>query len=283
MRTCCNYCKSVDLAHERYGGNLFDTSPVDLSDADDLLGPDKIHWVLSNEVYIHPKKRRDNIGGWFKDSFIDGPNLVLYNNGKCAILACRGSVTTSDIADDVRISKPHASTCAFDRVEPAIKLLKEFMSSYNVQVQTTGHSLGGSVAKSVGEHFGLYVVTFNTAAPPSNPPTNGKRQRHYHIVFDPISAWIPSLRIDKGIRPHHCGMSRYVSEIPGVKSLLVSGCINPILKAHSISMFSKTKMGRITSSTVEEAIWQTWFSSLPRPLRNAFLNFIDTREIPSIP
>lgn len=274
----CGICRQ-NVAHQRMGAlrsqGPFSTGP---QNADPLISPNQYHWVFAQEVYAHPNARRPVIGDWALS--VNTPDTCLYANSEFAIVSFRGSVTLADIRDDVRLSRPGDSGCAFDRVVPAVEMLKEWMAMNPQSIQCTGHSLGGAIAKCVGANLGLGVVTFNPAAPPSNPTSTGPNQINYHIVFDIISAWIPAVRIDKGFRPHK--VNRFIANIPYASKLLFSVGISPILLAHDIKVFGNAKSGRVVSAETENAVWQTWFNSMPRILQKALLLFIQAPALPPV-
>ncbi len=247
------------------------------SDADPLIYPNQYHWVFAQEAYA--TNRRPNIDGWMLD--ISMEDMCLYKNDEFAIVAFRGSVTTADIRDDIRLSKPGDSGCAFDRVNPALHILRVWLDENSQALQCTGHSLGGAIAKCVGAALSLGVVTFNPAAPPSNPTSTGPNQINYHIVFDIISAWIPAQRIDKGFRPKV--INKFLNHIPYASKLMFNVGIRPILTAHEITSFGKNIKGQTVTSEFENDIWQKWFGSMPRVIQKAFLVFIQAPSLPPVP
>jgi len=282
MRTCCEGCKSSDLINAN--GGIVSKGPYSAttSQADPLIQPNAIHWVLSKECYASKFNRRPNIEGWAR--IINEEDYIIYANSKeFAICAFRGTSTIQDFKSNAQLSVP-GSSCSFEKVGPAIKFLRQFLESTNYRIQLTGHSLGGALARCVGAALNLGVVTFNPAAPPINPVSisSGSNQVHYHIVFDVISAWIPSIRIDKQYRPHKSGISKYLVFIPAVQIHLFSRTIQPFLDAHAIDNFSNEKSGLVVSSEFENNLWQEWFKNLPFVFKKTFLYFINAKSLPSV-
>lgn len=287
MRTCCDSCASYDLTSFNFGGSVVSTpSNWVTSMADSIIRTHAIHWILSREVYCHTHDRRTAINGWERDDALNDADVCVYKLGSMAIIAFRGTTTASDILSDISLSTPGNDACAFAKVGPAVEMAK-FLLHQGFLVQTTGHSLGGAVARCVGMKLSLGVVTFNMAAPPSNPISTAPNQIHYHIVFDIISAWVPSVRIDKHNRPHKSRSHNIISKIPVVgrlvDSYLFRYSIEPMLKAHDISMFSNHSHGVLVDSLIENRLWTEWFSTLPKVLKYSFLYFIHSKNLPEIP
>ncbi len=276
----CHLCDQR-LYHEKMGMVGRGPFTTNSSQADPIISPHQYHWLFSQEAYAFPESRRKEIEGWVMDETINLPDMVLYKTTVFAIIAFRGSVNQADIRADIQLSKPGNNACVFDRVNPAVAVLTEFLNNNDHYVQCTGHSLGGAIAKCVGGKLDLGIVTFNTAAPPSNPVGNVYNQVNYHIVFDIISAWIPSRRIEKWYRPR--AINKYLSSIPYASKLLFNVGIKPILKAHEITAFNNDIKGTIVTSEFENEVWKKWFNSMPKILQKAFLLFIQAPSLPPVP
>lgn len=248
--------------------------------ADPILGQHSIHWVFAREVYS--TIRRQEIDGWQK---VGGTvDTVMYHYPKAsdtpgrAIIAFRGSQTIADIRSDIQLSRPGGNGCDFDKLKPALEMVEHFIEENpDVEIQLTGHSLGGAIARCAGQKLGLGIVTFNSAAPPSNPVYTGPNEVDYHIVFDLISAWENpnTVRIDKGFRPYKYG------NLDPRKWLDTS--IYPVFKAHSIENFSNCKSGKIISGQEENFIIKSWYDGLSLLLRKIFNYFTQTNQLPPVP
>lgn len=242
--------------------------------ADPLIAQHAMHWVLCHEVYSID--RRQDIEGW---EFIGGTDdTILYiKDDTWGIVAFRGTHVASDIISDVQLASKKNGTCSFDRAGPGIKLVDDFIrENPDITLQLTGHSLGGAVARCAGEALGLPVVTFNSAAPPSNPVVVGRNEIDYHIVFDLISAWQTpnTIRIDKGYRP-----ARVRSLVP--KNFLRQS-LAPTFASHSLSNFSNEKVGHVIDAATETKLLLEWNDSLPLSLRLFMAWYLEVRRIPAI-
>jgi hypothetical protein len=233
--------------------------------ADPLIGIHSIHWVICGETYKAQPRAQQLEGGWKK--IFEQEETVAYRLDKFVIIGFRGSHRGKDIIDDLTLANAANDTCAFPRVPPARQLTTELLEEdEEILIQCTGHSLGGAIARCVGEALNLGVVTFNAAAPPSNPVLNMENQVHYHIVFDIISAWQSpnTVRIDKGFRPIK---SRSIIPFQWLKQVS-----REMYLAHSLESFSFIKKGKIISAQQENEMFQEWVKRLPFILRG-FLEY----------
>ncbi len=277
MRKCCYSCQIHDEVHLQMGSSTHES--FSSSQADPIIAPHSIHWVLCEETYALQESRRKEIEGWIQVSNL--PDIIIYEKNDLTIIAFRGTVNAQDIKNDIELSLK--GNCSFEKVPPSIEFVSNYMSKTQNFIQLTGHSLGGAVARCVGSSLGLGVVTFNPAAPPSNPPSIGPNQVNYHIVYDIISAWIQSIRIDKDYRPKATGISKYLICIPYIRDILFNVGIKPILNAHSLLSFTNQKKGTIVTSEFENDLWTSWFQKLPNLFKKSFLYFIKSNELPPIP
>jgi hypothetical protein len=237
----------------------------------------RIHWVLAKEVYA--TARRPNIEGWLL--VVSKLDTCIYVMADQAIVSFRGSFSPLDITADIQLATPGQESNVA-KIGPAVELVAGFLSENpSTTIQTTGHSLGGAVARAVSQSLGLGCITFNGAAPPTNPVTNGPKECDYHIVFDIISAWShPStIRIDQNFRPINP-----FRNIPFIGTTLSPyfefTAVAEILKAHSIDNF--TRPGKIVSNEDETFIMQHWFHRLPSFFQVIFLRLTHNNHLPAV-
>lgn len=276
--SCCNDC----ALHDRPYGDLVarDIRSETTSSADPIISAHAIHWVLTGEAYSN--NRRPEIEGWVYVPEYSNPDVATYRNNEHTIVAFRGTVNLTDVRSDMQLSVPGANSCAFDKVKPSVELIQRYIGTTQSLVQTTGHSLGGAIARCVGNQLGLGVVTFNAAAPPSNPVKAGPNEVDYHIAFDVISAWTsPStVRIDKGYAPHRLLKIPLVGKYLNRWFLRIG--IKTLLNAHSLTNFSAERSGKIITTKQEENIWINWFIHLPPLFKLTFLAFVQAPELPPL-
>lgn len=226
---------------------------LQIEDADPNIGKHAVHWVISAEMYA--PERRKQIGDW--SLVMEDEQICIYStfveDQEFAIIGFRGTVSEfDDILNDVALSTKSLGTCGFGRVGTGVnEVLKYLGSNQNVLVQLTGHSLGGAISRCVGAFLNLGVVTFNAAAPPTNPVKTRENEANYHIVFDLISAWqTPNCtRLEKGFAP----MSGILSLSPIIYWPTI---LATFAAAHTITAFSNEKSSIIVSSFEEDKKFQ---------------------------
>lgn len=248
------------------------TTPFSVNNADPRIINHAIHWVLSNECYTFTP--RANINNWIFNKIYSSSDTLCYSFNEKTIFAFRGSVNAYDIKVDILISKNPDNN---PKVPPAVKLINTYFEDYpDQEVQVTGHSLGGAVARSVGKILELGCITFNGASPPTAPTITSNNEIDYHIVFDIISAWDhPSvIRIDKNYRPATKGFGF-------INNFLTIG-IKPMFDAHKIDNFSNKKSGNVITANDENQIWQKWYINLNARLRQLFNKFTQTSYLPPV-
>lgn len=245
-------------------------------DGDPILGSNVIHWLICLETYNQVRSPiLGSKGDWFigyqdEDTCIyhqqDEQGLVL----PYTIIGFRGTTSAHDIYNDIKLSDPSNGTCGFPKAQEGIQFVKRFIEDNpELTVQVTGHSLGGAIARCAGQALGLGIVTFNAAAPPSNPvDTSSGNELNYHIVFDVISAWQSPgiIRIDKGFRPVK---SNSIIPLKWSKSAM-----GQLIEAHSLINFSNRKQGVQVDSYTEDSLFKSWFNSLPLILKKFIIFFL---------
>lgn len=223
--------------------------------ADPLLGEHSIHWRICGETYKSPP-RAPMLDSW--ELILDLEDTVAYQTEEFVIIGFRGTHEGKDIIDDLKLSHGANDTCAFPRVDQAREFTDTLLAENDeIIIQLTGHSLGGAIARCVGKALDLGVVTFNAAAPPTNPVRSNPNETDYHIAFDIISAWQSpnTIRIDKGFRPYK---SRSVIPFRWIKQ-----SFKELHEAHSLNSFSSFRSGKIISPGEENEMVQKWWKGLP--------------------
>ncbi len=240
------------------------------SQADPLIRDHAIHWVLCNEAY--QTKRREEIDGW--ELLEEEYDLCTYTRDDFCIVAFRGTYDLKDVGIDYLISRPGLPN---PKVHYSKDLIVQLIDK-GYMIQVTGHSLGGDTARQIGRMFGLGVVTFNCAAPPTNPASSGSNEVHYHIVFDLISAWQEgAIRIDKGYRPKDTPLGTRAAPLmlggALANSLFEAQALKPLAEAHSILNFSMGKFGVLMNTEKENILWQKWFQKIPISMKIIFYKY----------
>ena len=222
-------------------------------DADPIIKTHATHWLMCIETY--QTNRFDSIGNWSID--YSDIETCIYTYKQSAIIGFRGTKSPKDLYDDILIIQGKI----FPRAMQAIKFVKELVKlNPRVTFQLTGHSLGGAIARAVSKQLFLEAITFNAAAPPSNPVTQAPGETAYHIVFDIISAWQSpnTIRIDKGIQPVSTPWLTTISSYVWMFRIFDS-----IIPAHALKNFSNGTPGKKSTPCAENKLLNQWLLSLP--------------------
>jgi hypothetical protein len=233
-----------------------------VDDADGLIRPHAIHWLVCIETYKELKLPQVGFS-WVLE--FDSEETCVYRFRDERIVGFRGTHTSKDLYDDFKIAMGSVFPRAIEGIEFVSGLL---LDDPNVSVELCGHSLGGAIAREVGGRLGLRVVTFNAAAPPTDPVVSSLNEIDYHIVFDIISAWQSpnTVRIDKGHRP----IPTFWQRLTPVTWLHAS--TSGLIEAHKLSNFSSEVYGKVMCGEEETSLFKRWLASLPSSLRS-FLYF----------
>ena len=160
--------------------------------------------VIAEEVYEPPGKRKSR-NGW---NYIGGDlrQGIWAKDGK-AVVGIRGTdfKDTKDLADDAAIAV--GALKLTPRYKQAKKWVKKAIKRFGKEnVQVSGHSLGGKIAKELAKDFGVKGSTFNAGASVRDAGSSlldraackinkkGKRCRkaklveNYRTAIDPVSA-----------------------------------------------------------------------------------------------
>jgi len=242
-------------------------------DADPLLGVNAIHWLVCQQTYNVNRaetlgRDRDWFIGYQDDEIcvyhkLDDEGYVL----KYSIIGFRGTKVKKDVWDDIALSKTGSKS--FPRAEEGIAFVGKYLDENpELDIQLTGHSLGGAIARVVGQTLGLGIITFNAAAPPLNPVLTGPNEIDYHIVYDIVSAWQHpnTIRIDKGYRP---------VKIRSINpKIWLDKTLDEAIKSHSLQNFSNQKKGNVINATEENQLFKVWFYSLPLAFKKIITVFL---------
>ena len=102
--------------------------------ADPIIQPHALHWVLCEESYSLEK--RQTIDEWELLEYTT--DYCTYTKNEFCIVAFKGTSNASDIIQDLEITKFNIPDRALTLTPYVQKLLEDY------RVQLTGHSLGGS-------------------------------------------------------------------------------------------------------------------------------------------
>jgi hypothetical protein len=238
-------------------------------DADPIVGENAIHWLICIQTY---EQSRTPVLGIDQDWFIgyqDQETCVYHRRDlesyvlKQTIIGFRGTAALKDVMDDIKLSRGKT----FPRAVQGIAFVQEYLElNPELMIQVTGHSLGGAIARVVGQTLGLGIITFNAAAPPSNPVMTGPNEIDYHIVFDIISAWQHpnTVRIDKGYRP--------IKNRSLIPLQWADKALGEVYRAHALLNFSNKRQGDVIDAREENLLFKSWYESLPKLLKQ-FITF----------
>lgn len=235
-----------------------------MDQADPLIAPGHvIHWKISSATY--DQNRPEQIDGWLKVG--ETWDSAMYYNEKRCILGFKGTqMLFNDFYNDIQLTL-NQKGCP-PKADPTAKMVQDFFNEgHGIPLQLTGHSLGGAVARCVGNLLNLNVVTFNAAAPPNGivQTQPSPRETNYHIFGDIISAWeCPNtIRIDKGF-----------NLINGPDAFNHS--VKQFQNAHTLAAFSAAgKPGTIVSASTENDLFDRWYQSTPQIVKSLWGSYAD--------
>jgi hypothetical protein len=168
---------------------------------------DEIYLLISEAAYKGKFERPLELAGFGLDPLISTERTAVYVSpakGKI-IIGHRGTVPSdqSDLKQDALIIAGQFDKS--DRLKRALRTVEDAVKKYpGLQLENTGHSLGGRVAAEIGKVLGGRVVTFNMGSSPADIASslknkamcaisngklcrNLKMQTHYSTGIDPIS------------------------------------------------------------------------------------------------
>ena len=255
-------------------------SNYSIENADPSISQHAIFWVICGECYA--SSRKTFIDGWLLIINLTTDDIVVYQKNNTFIIGFRGTVDFRDFINDIQLSLP-GNVCDFNRVFPSYTFVNDLMSD-NDEIILTGHSLGGAIARCVSSQLNLPSVTFNAAAPPSNPVFNSSLETSYHIVYDIVSAWQEPdiIRIDKNYRPWKSKLPFIGKTVTRLVNTFIVNSLKPMTLAHSLDNFSNEIPGYLITADDEDFIWQDWIEGLPRIYKEAFLNFLNINSLPKV-
>jgi glutathione peroxidase-family protein len=148
--------------------------------------PHAIHEHLASAAYHN---NPESIHGYKIDQALsDKETKVFVNQKGKVIVSFRGTAATQDLVSDLGIVTGDRGA----RFIKSLDVTKKAIAKYGQEnVEVTGHSLGGTIARHVSEKLGLKGKAFNPGASPFEAVT-GHVERGHHIktiinIGDPIS------------------------------------------------------------------------------------------------
>lgn len=122
--------------------------------------------------------------GYQRDDQFQSPNAKVYHrpSDKHTFVAFRGTADAGDIAPDLSIANGTYDHSAF---KDASNLVGGVRQKYQTNINTTGHSLGGTKAIRAADNHGVKAIAFNPGAG-LNPLYTGQHTV-FHKTEDPIS------------------------------------------------------------------------------------------------
>lgn len=225
----------------------------DVEDADPLIKSHAVHWLACLESYEQPQRRRLQVGDW---KLIYGDReTCAYRLANRVCVAFRGTADVKDLYDDSLIIQGKI----YPRFLEALEWVKKLQELNNtIEIELTGHSLGGAIAEKVAASLNLPSCTFNAAAPPTNHIKNHPGSVNFHIVYDMISAWqSPVIRIDKGYKPK---TTPWYITVPYIWTWTA---FKEIVPSHSLDNFSNIRNGFVTTTEEENKKIRNWLFNMP--------------------
>lgn len=129
-------------------------------------------------------KQKNEINGYKRDNDLSGKRVQVYfNDDNDAVVVHRGTQGIHDLITDFQLGLGMTDNKRFKHAE---KIQKEAEDKYG-NVETIGHSLGGSISEKVGKDS-KHITTLNKPVGPidifNSVPSN---QTDYKTTLDPVS------------------------------------------------------------------------------------------------
>lgn len=128
--------------------------------AEAIYNKDYIYTIIDNYQQVIVTNLTDQNGYYKNGNFV----CAAYKNGNKIIISFRGTDDALDIFDaDLSIIRNKIPKGDFEKAE---NFYNDLLKYYNdkgekVEIEFTGHSLGGAIAQLMGAKYGNKTITFN--------------------------------------------------------------------------------------------------------------------------
>lgn len=161
----------------------------ELGNLDEFNGGSLSGSELNNFMENSYKKTLDDVGDYVIDKELSGQRVKVYHNpntGK-TIVSHRGTNSIQDVGTDIAMALGYKKGKRFTHSKNIQNQVKAKYGSDNIT--TLGHSLGGTLAETVGNKSGNNeVITFNKGALPGDIGKKMKKnQTDIKTTKDPVS------------------------------------------------------------------------------------------------
>jgi hypothetical protein len=220
--------------------------------------PHAVHEHLASAAYY---KSHPSIHGYHIDKSLSDEETKVYVNKKGkVIVSFRGTTTPEDIITDAEIIGGQRGK-RFDKSAEQVRQVIKKYGQENIEV--TGHSLGGTIARYISDKFGLKGKAFNPGASPTELTATKESGRNIKTIInagDPISN---SLSFAQNVEIRNSSQtSPHSIEDPFKPSGELKQQFKPITKSQSfnqieaIDQFKTVTEGPITQAEINEEIAQ---------------------------